>query len=72
MNFLKFLIIIFVLVGFVYLVKHYIDIDKYNFNYDKIKIPVIEADNKPYRILPPPEDFIDDPEKDSCTLNNEC
>ena len=35
------------------------------------KIPIIEADNKPYKILPPPED-LNNPLQNSCSLNDEC
>ena len=37
----------------------------------RIAISIIESDNKPFKILPPPEDD-DNPLENSCTLNNEC
>ena len=71
MNFIKFILIIIVLVGFFFLIKHYNDLENYKFDFDKNTIPVIEADNKPYKILPPPNEE-KDPLMNSCTLNNEC
>ena len=71
MNFIKLLLIIIVLVSFFFLIKHYINLEKYKFNYNQSTVPVIESDNKPYKIVPPPEEF-DNPLKDSCTLNDEC
>ena len=71
MNLIKFLLIIIVLGAFFFLIKHYNDLENYKFNYNQSTIPVIEADNKPYKILPPPEDN-DNPLENSCTLNDEC
>ncbi len=71
MNIVKLLLILFVLLGFFLLIKHYNDLESYNYNKDENKIPIIEADNKPYKILPPPED-LDDPLQHSCSLNDEC
>ena len=71
MNFIKFVLIIIVLIGFFFLIKHYTDLENYKFNYNQSTIPIIEADNKPYKILQPPEDN-DNPLENSCTLNDEC
>ena len=71
MNFIKFVLIIIVLIGFFFLIKHYTDLENYKLNYNQSTIPIIDADNKPYKILPPPEDNAD-PLENSCTLNNEC
>tara|TARA_B100000315_G_C13998467_1_gene329018 strand:- start:259 stop:474 length:216 start_codon:yes stop_codon:yes gene_type:complete len=71
MDLIKFLLIIIVLIGFFFLLKHYNELENYKFNYNQSDIPVIEADNKPYKILPPPEEIIN-PLKNSCTLNDEC
>ena len=71
MNLIKFLLISFVLFGFFFLIKHYNNLENYKNNKDENKIPIIEADNKPYKILPPPED-LDTPLQNSCSLNDEC
>ena len=71
MNLIKFLLISFVLFGFFFLIKHYNNLENYKNNKDDNKIPIIEADNKPYKILPPPED-LDNPLQNSCSLNDEC
>ena len=71
MNIIKFLLIIFVFAAFSFLIKHYNDLENYSPNKNENKIPIIEADNKPYKILPPPED-LDDPLQNSCSLNDEC
>tara|TARA_B100000315_G_scaffold239412_1_gene258163 strand:- start:101 stop:316 length:216 start_codon:yes stop_codon:yes gene_type:complete len=71
MNIIKFLLIIFVFAAFFFLIKHYNDLENYSPNKNENKIPIIEADNKPYKILPPPED-LDDPLQNSCSLNDEC
>jgi len=71
MNLIKFLLISFVLFGFFFLIKHYNNLENYKNNKDENKIPIIEADNKPFKILPPPEDH-DDPLQNSCSLNDEC
>ena len=47
MNVIKFLLIIFVLAGFFFLIKHYNDLENYNFNKNENKIQIIEADSKP-------------------------
>ena len=71
MNVIKFLLIIFVFTGFFFLIKHYNYLENYNFNKNENKIQIIEADSKPYKILPPPED-LDNPLQNSCSLNDEC
>ena len=71
MNFIKFLLIIVFLIVFFLLIKHYIDLENYQLDQNKNTIPIIESDNKPFKILPPPEDN-DNPLENSCTLNNEC
>ena len=71
MNFIKFLLIIVFLIVFFLLIKHYIDLENYELDQNKSTIPIIESDNKPFKILPPPEDN-DNPLENSCTLNNEC
>ena len=71
MNFIKFLLIIVFLIVFFLLIKHYIDLENYQLDQNKSTIPIIESDNKPFKILPPPEDN-DNPLDNSCTLNNEC
>ena len=71
MNFIKFLLIIVFLIVFFLLIKHYIDLENYQLDQNKSTIPIIESDNKPFKILPPPEDN-DNPLENSCTLNNEC
>ena len=71
MNIFKIILTIIILVGFYFLIKHYIDLENYKFNYDQSTIHIIDADNKPFKILPPPED-INNPMEDSCTLNDEC
>ena len=71
MNFIKFLLIIVFLIVFFLLIKHYIDLENYQLDQNKSTIPIIESDNKPFKILPPPEDD-DNPLENSCTLNNEC
>ena len=71
MNFVKFLLVIIFFITFLFLIKHYIDLENYKFNNDKNTIPIIESDNKPFKILPPPEDN-NNPLKNSCTLNDEC
>ena len=71
MNFIKFLLIIVFFIVFFLLIKHYIDLENYQLDKNKSTIPIIESDNKPFKILPPPEDN-DNPLENSCTLNNEC
>ena len=71
MNFIKFLLIIVFLIVFFLLIKHYIDLENYQLDQNKSTIPIIESDNKPFKILPPPEDD-DNPLENSCTLNDEC
>tara|TARA_B100001013_G_scaffold191575_1_gene115680 strand:+ start:45 stop:260 length:216 start_codon:yes stop_codon:yes gene_type:complete len=71
MNFIKFLLIIVFFIVFFLLIKHYIDLESYQLDQNKSTIPIIESDNKPFKILPPPEDN-DNPLDNSCTLNNEC
>ena len=71
MNFIKFLLIIVFFIVFFLLIKHYIDLENYQLDQNKSIIPIIESDNKPFKILPPPEDN-DNPLENSCTLNNEC
>ena len=71
MNFIKFLLIIVFFIVFFLLIKHYIDLESYQLDQNKSTIPIIESDNKPFKILPPPEDN-DNPLENSCTLNNEC
>tara|TARA_Y100000590_G_scaffold469556_1_gene658247 strand:+ start:371 stop:586 length:216 start_codon:yes stop_codon:yes gene_type:complete len=71
MNLLKFFLILLVFVSFYLLLKHYFDLEKYNIKYDEKNIPIIEADQIPYKIDPPPI-LNDDPLINSCTLNNEC
>jgi|TARA_Y100000310_G_C20229911_1_gene599750 hypothetical protein len=71
MNFIKFLLIIVFFIVFFLLIKHYIDLENYQLDQNKVTIPIIESDNKPFKILPPPEDN-DNPLENSCTLNNEC
>ena len=71
MNLIKFILISFALFGFFFLIKHYNDLENYKNNKDENKIPIIEADNNPYKILPPPED-LDNPLQNSCSLNDEC
>ena len=71
MNFIKFLLIIVLFIVFFLLIKHYIDLESYQLDQNKSTIPIIESDNKPFKILPPPEDN-DNPLDNSCTLNNEC
>ena len=71
MNFIKFLSIIIFFIIFFFLIKHYINLENYKSDYNQSTIPIIESDNKPYKILPPPEDN-NDPLENSCTLNNEC
>ena len=71
MNFIKFLLIIVFFIVFFLLIKHYIDLESYQLDQIKSTIPIIESDNKPFKILPPPEDN-DNPLENSCTLNNEC
>ena len=73
MQLIKFLIIIIVLASFFFLIKHYLNLENYKFNYDESSIPIIDADNKPFKILPPPDDNDEpDPLEESCTLNDEC
>jgi|ETN01SMinimDraft_1059929.scaffolds.fasta_scaffold07964_2 hypothetical protein len=73
MKLIQSLTIIIVLASFFFLIKHYINLENYKFNYDKSRIPIIEADNKPFKILPPPDDNDKaDPLEESCTLNDEC
>ena len=71
MNFIKFLLVIIFFIIFFFLIKHYIDLENYKLNNNKNTIPIIESDNKPFKILPPPEDN-GNPLENSCTLNNEC
>jgi len=71
MNFIKFLLIIVLFIVFFLLIKHYIDLENHQLDRNKSTIPIIESDNKPFKILPPPEDN-DNPLENSCTLNNEC
>ena len=71
MNFIKFLSVIIFFIIFFFLIKHYINLENYKFNNNKNTIPIIEADNKPFKILPPQEDN-DNPLENSCTLNDEC
>ncbi len=71
MNFIKFLLIIVFFIVFFLLIKHYIDLENYQLDQNKSTIPIFESDNKPFKILPPPEDN-DNPLENSCTLNNEC
>ena len=71
MNFIKFLSVIISFIIFFFLIKHYINLENYKSDYNPSTIPIIESDNKPYKILPPPEDN-NDPLENSCTLNNEC
>ncbi len=71
MNFIKFLLIIVFFIVFFLLIKHYIDLENHQLDRNKSTIPIIESDNKPFKILPPPEDN-DNPLENSCTLNNEC
>ena len=71
MNFIKFLSVIISFIIFFFLIKHYIDLENYKLNNNKNTIPIIESDNKPFKILPPPEDN-NNPLKNSCTLNDEC
>jgi len=73
MQLIKFLIIIIVLASFFFLIKHYLNLENYKFNYDESSIPIIDADNKPFKILPPPDDN-NEPDllEESCTLNDEC
>tara|TARA_B100000586_G_C20089323_1_gene419310 strand:+ start:981 stop:1196 length:216 start_codon:yes stop_codon:yes gene_type:complete len=71
MNFIKFLSVIIFFIIFFFLIKHYINLENYKFNNNKNTIPIIESDNKPFKILPPPEDN-DNPLENSCTLNDEC
>ena len=71
MNFIKFLSIIIFFIIFFFLIKHYINLENYKSDYNQSTIPIIESDNKPYKILAPPEDN-NDPLENSCTLNNEC
>ena len=71
MNFIKFLLVIIFFIIFFFLIKHYIDLENYKLNNNKNTIPIIESDNKPFKILPPPEDN-DNPLENSCTLNDEC
>ena len=70
MNYIKFLIVIIFFTAFFFLIKHYTNLEKFKYN-NKSDIPVIDSDNKPFKILPPPENN-DNPIEDSCTLNNEC
>jgi len=71
MNSIKFLSVIISFIIFFFLIKHYINLENYKSDYNQSTIPIIESDNKPYKILPPPEDN-NDPLENSCTLNNEC
>ncbi|MBH71623.1 MAG: hypothetical protein CFH28_00088 [Alphaproteobacteria bacterium MarineAlpha6_Bin6] len=71
MKILKFLIIILVLTTFFFLINHYINLENYKVSFDNESIPIIEADNKPIKILPPPDEDIN-PLDESCTLNDEC
>ena len=71
MNFIKFLSVIISFIIFFFLIKHYINLENYKSDYNQSTIPIIESENKPYKILPPPEDN-NDPLENSCTLNNEC
>ena len=71
MNFIKFLSVIIFFIIFFFLIKHYINLENYKFNNNKNTIPIIESDNKPFKILPPQEDN-DNPLENSCTLNDEC
>ena len=50
MNLLKFFLILLVFVSFYLLLKHYFDLEKYNIKYDEKNIPIIEADQIPYKI----------------------
>ena len=70
MNFIKFVFVIIFFIIFFFLFKHYTNLENYKFN-NKSTIPIIESDNKPFKILPPPEDN-NNPLKNSCTLNDEC
>ena len=70
MNFIKFLSVIISFIIFFFLIKHYINLEKYKYN-NKSGVPIIETDSKPFKILPPPDDN-DNPLENSCTLNNEC
>ena len=71
MNFIKFLLIIVFFIVFFLLIKHYIDLESYQLDQNKSTIPIIESDNKPFKILPPPENN-NNPLENSCTLNDEC
>jgi len=71
MNLFKFLLIIIVFASFFLLLKHYYELEKFKFNFNKNNIPVIEADKKPFKIRPLPKND-NDPLENSCTLNNEC
>ena len=71
MNFIIFLSVIISFIIFFFLIKHYINLENYKSDYNQSTIPIIESENKPYKILPPPEDN-NDPLENSCTLNNEC
>ena len=71
MNFIKFLLVIIFFITFFFLIKHYIGLENYKLNNNKNTIPIIESDNKPFKILPPPENN-DNPLENSCTLNDEC
>ena len=71
MNIIKLLFIILVFFLFFFLLKHYNNLESFKFDYHDEKIPIIESDNKPFKILPPPGEIID-PLEQSCTLNNEC
>ena len=73
MDYIKFLLVIIFFLAFFFLIKHYISLEDYTIDNKKNSIPIIEADYKPFKILPPPDDNNKrNPEEDSCTLNNEC
>ena len=57
---------------FILLINHYIYLEDSKNDNSVQGVPVIEADNMPYRILPPPDLENNDPLIDSCTLNDEC
>ena len=71
MNLIKLLFILVAFTVFFFLIKHYNELENYNFNFNKNTIPIIETDSKPYKILPPSEEN-NNPLDNSCTLNDEC
>jgi len=72
-NIVKVIIVTLVFTTFLWLFIHLYDLENTNYLKNNLEsIPVIEADTKPYKILPEEKNNTSDPFIDSCTLNYEC